>query len=140
MRAPEKSRRLLQPRGHGVGALSQPHPELAAPLSELCGGQGSPRGCRWGEGRALAYLGVLRQLWWGLPLQGGDQVEDAVGGWVVRFVDGKRLLGLLLVLVGVLLLRREASGLSTPHASLGRSTPTPLPRVVSPTGVPWSPG
>lgn len=114
------------------------------PLLAPCGGQRSPSGPRWGEGRTLAYFGVLRELWWGLPLQGGDQVEDAIGCWVVGLMDGECLLGVLFILVGVFLLRCKASGSHAPHASLlfRGSVPRPplCPGGVPPTGLLGSPG
>lgn len=81
-------------------------------LFKFCGGQRSPSG----EGRreeTLAYLGVSGELWWGLPPQDSDYVEDAVSCGVVGLVDGERLLGQVFVFVGVFLLRNETSGLDS---------------------------
>lgn len=64
----------------------------------------------WGERRTLTYLGVSRELWWGLPPQDSDNVEDAVSCWVVGLVDGECLLGQVFVFVGVFLLRNETAG------------------------------
>lgn len=117
MRAPE-----------GKELCSSPAQNCPAPLSELSAGQRPRRGTgRW-EGKALAYLGVLRELWWGLPPQGSDHVEDAIGCWVVGLVDGECLLGLVFVLVGVFLLRHETSGSDSKHPLLVlRLYPTSTP-------------
>lgn len=64
----------------------------------------------WGERRTLACLGVSRELWWGLPPQDSDDVEDAISCWVVGLVDGECLLGQVFVFVGVFLLRNETPG------------------------------
>ena len=131
MRAPE-----------GKELCSSPAQNCPVPLSKLSAGQRPRRGTGQGEGKALAYLGVLRELWWGLPSQGSDHVEDAIGCWVVGLVDGECLLGLVFVLVGVFLLRHETSGSDSKHPPLVLRlcpTSTPFPGLCFPTMTPLVP-
>lgn len=69
----------------------------------------------WGT---LAHLGVLRELWWGLQPQGSDDVEEAVGRWVVGLVDGECLLRQVLVFVGIFLMRHEIFDSDSKHPPL----------------------
>lgn len=80
-----------------------------------------------GERRALAYLGVFRELWGGLPPQRSDHVEDAVNGGVVGLVDGECLLGQVFVFVGIFLMRNENSGSDSHVSPCPEAVPTSTP-------------